>query len=505
MTSVVEDQAFAAFVEQLDIDLMYQREDPEWWNMNYFPELVGAAAGYVVRPLGDFIDRLPGLYDEGVDQVAEELLHLLSDPVITHDLVGVEPNPGPNDTMKDNGGIAPLPGGLIEQPFDYFQPWNYGPNGQPVHVDPSGPHLIGPPMDPAEWASFSQTASAQVTPSPPLVGIEPNPGPDPKKKVNKAAIKKASKSFGKKKFNYGSNLSTAMVKTTPAAYSMSVAQPTFITFGKPQDVGYRSGVRVSGRQAFLTIGSAGADTNLFITSTATANSGTTCYLSPDNLNGRLARQSDNWSRYAIRALKLTFVPTVASTQAGSFVWGVIGDSNYDGFSDSFASISELETSCIATVREPCSIAVTYTGRQTWFTKLKTTASADIRLSVQYALKGLQGGSGGAVTYGYSYVDYIIDFYEPSGDLGETLLRVGGRTRVVPPSRLSRLVEILDEPPTPRETQPVVVDMQYRRDHCLDPNDLGGGMHAVSVATQPSCQSPEPVLVVMKNNAKCNRF
>jgi len=398
----------------------------------YAPELLGEGLAFAAKAAGEAYDAGKVAYNQFVDNTADEVIGLL----------------------------LPRGNGRVSRPNVTNSAYAVSPGG-----------------------ARSMVSQYTFPPTFPLVGVEMNPGPNPQRRKMKKQPRKVARA--------AKNAPRIRASNTPAAFGFVMENPVQLAFSKPKGNGFGNGIRVTGRQAHLAIGSAGADTGLFLSSTATANSTTSSFISPDNLNGRLAAIADRWNKYAFRRVTIMYSPTVASTQAGAYTMGFSNDPALDGSTVTFAFATEAQNACIANVREPCMVTYTYDGPDTWYMKEKTSATADVRQTNQVVLVGAQAQSA-AVTYGYTMIDYVVDLYEATGTAGISL-SVDGRSTRVPRSRLDEVMAVIKRPASPIELIPVGVDMDERERQHLDPYDLGGGMHPMP-APPPTPASSDHVFV-----------
>lgn len=212
-----------------------------------------------------------------------------------------------------------------------------------------------------------------------------------------------------------------------AATAQEVLQPTRLrvmnSISHPE---YGMGVRVAGRQLVTGLVTTAGDSQLFAGGTATI-SINNFRLSPDTLNGRLALQARTYSRYCFREVTLEFVSRVPTTQAGSFVLGYSEDPAALGFgTPAFGSVCEMSPSVQASFITPhvvFPLLRNYSSQKTWFTEYAGATTPEDRQTAQGVVAGYPDVTSiGAVTMGHLWIDYVIDLYQPTLDMGFSLTK-----------------------------------------------------------------------------------
>lgn len=214
-----------------------------------------------------------------------------------------------------------------------------------------------------------------------------------------------------------------MYNSIPVASAVTTVNPTWLSMsGKVNHPELGGGVRVTGRQEFISVVTTAGDNQLFAASGATLNSINSVLLSPDTLNGRLALQARTYDRYIFRKVRLWYLPRCPTTQPGSFVVGYVADSKFPA--PTYSTVSSMSPSMSATFYgEPRFIDLVddLKTSKTFFTLLDSTSDASMRLTVQGVVVGMPDASGiGAVTMGRMWIEYMIDLFQPTLDQGFTL-------------------------------------------------------------------------------------
>lgn len=210
-----------------------------------------------------------------------------------------------------------------------------------------------------------------------------------------------------------------------SAVAMDILQPTRLrvmnSLAHPE---LGMGVRVAGRQLVCGLVTTAGDSQLFSGGTATS-AANHVKLSPDILSGRLALQARTYSRYCFREVTLEFVSRVPTTQAGSFVLGYTEDPAADTIATvSFGSACQMSPSVQASFITPhviFPVLRNYQSQKTWFTEYAGGTTPEERMTTQGIIIGIPDVTSiGAVTHGFLWVDYVIDLYQPTLDMGFTL-------------------------------------------------------------------------------------
>lgn len=232
------------------------------------------------------------------------------------------------------------------------------------------------------------------------------------------------------------------VASLPSTYMTSTIDPTWLRMeGKISHPELGGGIRVAGRQLLTSITTA-AGAELFEANGATLTSARSIALSPDALNGRVALQARNYDRYIFRKVALTYVSRVPTTQVGSFALAYVADG---GFSSSltFANVTSMSPCLQASVHCGCArivIVDDMRSDKSFFTLLDTASAASSRQTVQGMIVGSPDVSGiGAVNMGFVYIDYLVDFYQPTIDQGFSLRLTEEEMKFIQERRVQRPV------------------------------------------------------------------
>jgi hypothetical protein len=239
-----------------------------------------------------------------------------------------------------------------------------------------------------------------------------------KMQSQRAAPRKQSQKSPKPSFTLMGPKAKLSFKGLPATVEVTQNQPTWLRMeGKVSHPELGGGVRVAGRQLLCSVATTAGDNQLFSANGATVVSVNSIQLTPDTLNGRLALQARTYDRYAFRKLKITYVPRVPTSQAGSFAVGYVSDSELPTVS--FATTSSMVPAMTTTFYgEPRSLILVddMSSNKTWFTLLDSTSTSSRRQTIQGTLVGFPDiTSIGAITMGTIWIDYLIDLYQPTAD------------------------------------------------------------------------------------------
>lgn len=228
----------------------------------------------------------------------------------------------------------------------------------------------------------------------------------------------------------GSKLS---FRNIPSSTQTTQNEPTWLRMeGRVTHPELGGGVRIAGRQILCNITTTAGDSQLFATNGATVATINSIYLSPDTLNGRLALQARAYDRYIFRKVKLTYVPRVPTTQAGSFAIGYVGDSSFP--SPTFATVTSMSPAMQTSFYgDPRSVTIVDDLRSDkfYYTLIDATSAGSLRQTVQGAILGAPDATSiGATFMGTMWIDYLIDLYQPTQDQGFTLRLTEDEQRIV---------------------------------------------------------------------------
>jgi hypothetical protein len=234
----------------------------------------------------------------------------------------------------------------------------------------------------------------------------------------------------------------------PVAVDCILKNPVYIRVsGKVSHPDFGDGVRIEGRQLLADITTTATDFQLFGTAgTATASGVNLIYLSPDALNGRLALQARNYSRYAFRKVKIHYIPRVATTDVGQMVMAYSTDGASAAYStQSFANLTAQAPNMVTPFRKESMFEIGYTGDLTWMTELDASSNSTIRQTVQGSLIGLPDATSiGAILHGWTWVEYVVDLYGQNVDYGFTVELKSQEEKDAVKAYLSRRLRIAEE-------------------------------------------------------------
>ncbi len=249
------------------------------------------------------------------------------------------------------------------------------------------------------------------------------------KKTNKSPSKseKTSKGPNSKKSmpsmggSSGIQFANAVVVTKPT-YVERVSEPFHPEFGK--------GVRLTGRQFVCTVATTASDSQLFSTTGSTAANNINSFnLSPDWLGGRIALEARTYQRYKFIKVRLIYAPRVAVTQAGEFAISYYSDVGAEAFfTPSFSAILNNAECMVSSFHAGgktlvWELPIPQGGSNTYYTEADSASTAAARLSVQGQFQGWpDANSIGAVTMGSLSIEYCLDLYCPTSDLGFNFLK-----------------------------------------------------------------------------------
>jgi len=219
----------------------------------------------------------------------------------------------------------------------------------------------------------------------------------------------------------GSKLS---ISREPLAEDFAFSNPTYLRMvGAISHKDFGNGIRMEGRQLLSDVTTTNADSSLFAgTGTATAITANAIQLSPDALNGRIALQARNWSRYAFRRVCVKYIPRVATSDVGQLAMAYIPDGLASSTlsTPSFATTTAVAPGMVVPFRKMAEFCITYTGDLTWFTKLDNATIAGSRATCQGEMVGFPDASSiGNIQHGWTWVEYVVDFYGEVSDYGFT--------------------------------------------------------------------------------------
>lgn len=183
------------------------------------------------------------------------------------------------------------------------------------------------------------------------------------------------------------------------------------------------GIRICGRQLFTQVTGSAGDSQLFSNAGggATVDSINRIFLSPDTLNGRIAKIASVYNKYVFRHVRLVYVPRQAYDTAGAFDLGLWHDVDADVGTPTFATVLELVPSVLAAYRDTVALEYNYAGDELWFTEANAATGSLARQTLQAAIYGFPDSSPAGTTHrGTIMIEFCCDLYDLSFDLGFTL-------------------------------------------------------------------------------------
>jgi len=216
-----------------------------------------------------------------------------------------------------------------------------------------------------------------------------------------------------------------MKGSTAASYEVAVENPTrFEITGKGlAHSEWGPALRVSGRQQLCVIATTTGDASVFSVTGSTATVGNNNVdLAPYILNDRIAQVSALYQRYAFRNVRYTFITRVGTTQVGSISLAYSTDSGISTASSAvslnYHSIQSIEPCKVFPFRKEIeTLAISYSGKRTWYVDQDTNATATseaVRQCKQGTLLGFPDLTGiGAINMGEIYIEYVMDLYVPN--------------------------------------------------------------------------------------------
>lgn len=220
-------------------------------------------------------------------------------------------------------------------------------------------------------------------------------------------------------------------KHYPSAYDWDFSQycksPGIITERSLKHPKWGQGIRVSGRARICAIGYNYSST--FTTPGTILDPPGFGYHNKDvgylqfnphcTHSQRLRNFANSFARYAFRSIRLVYVPRCASTQVGYHALALYADGGVPGkpadYLIDFDAILEMEGALSGGFRFPMASTVVYNGDDSWMTNVDYDNQAAARQSSQYTFLAVTPDTTTAsVTLGQLFMDYVVDFYQPSG-------------------------------------------------------------------------------------------
>jgi hypothetical protein len=227
------------------------------------------------------------------------------------------------------------------------------------------------------------------------------------------------------------NSTTKVIKTfAPAAFGSIVPRSTFNFNGPAQHLSEydsRGSLRVTGTDLFsIPIAAPAGGFGAF---NASLIGPYWAPLSPATISPRLQAVEEMFQYYAIRRLRVTYIPSTSSATADSLALGYAVDYRISTAiaTPTTQQVIELSPAVLTTVWQPAAMEIKHTGTKSWECYL-SSESVDQRFQGILAARLAQGNVTGAViTYGYLFLEYDIDFYQPvallsSVDLSKVICR-----------------------------------------------------------------------------------
>lgn len=147
------------------------------------------------------------------------------------------------------------------------------------------------------------------------------------------------------------------------------------------------------------------------------------FCTPATISPRLSALESLFQFYAIRKLRVTYIPTVGTSTAGSVAIGLAQDANVNGTTatlDTQREVLELTPSMLTPVWNSDSATYTHSGTKVWATSSQNSAPTnDYIQGIFYAV--LLGATA-SVNYGQLRLEFVIDFYKPSPILPSPSIR-----------------------------------------------------------------------------------
>jgi len=261
-----------------------------------------------------------------------------------------------------------------------------------------------------------------------LVGIEPNPGPSKSKvgKVNPPGQGQSKTARRRRRENQrltqgqgsdrqgrvsGSTSSQPMIVSQPTSVGTVIPKSTFAMCGQPNvsaDQDRNRGLKVRGTGLFSAAVATGAG------SAVSGWAGGTAWeaLTPSKLEPRLVNFETIFNWYCIRSCRFTYIPACSSSTSGALAIGVTTDyqESVEFANPTTMQVLELDSAVMTPVWQPASVLLVNRGSKLYET-YASAESADTRC--QGAIAASLSNANVSTTYGYVYVEYEVDFYEPT--------------------------------------------------------------------------------------------
>jgi hypothetical protein len=202
--------------------------------------------------------------------------------------------------------------------------------------------------------------------------------------------------------------------TAPAAEGFVIPRSHFGFAGQPQkmaDYDVDRGVRVTGCGLFTFPVISGA-----VSGGLSPGFGAATYwnkLTPSSLDPRLGNIEAIFQFSAIREARMTYVPAVGATTNVQNAFGIAQDAEIPNgiAAPTQTQLLELNTSILVPAWQIATMTYTHTGTKLW--ECYNAAAEVLDTRVQAYIGATLLGATSGVTYGQFYVEYMVDFYEPS--------------------------------------------------------------------------------------------
>jgi hypothetical protein len=116
---------------------------------------------------------------------------------------------------------------------------------------------------------------------------------------------------------------------------------------------------------------------------------------------------------AIREARVTYVPAVGATTAVQVALGIAQDAEMENAipTPTQAQTLELNTSILTPAWQVATMTYTHRGTKLW--ECYNASAEELDTGTQAVICAVLLGASTSVTYGQLYVEYVVDFYEPT--------------------------------------------------------------------------------------------
>jgi len=255
----------------------------------------------------------------------------------------------------------------------------------------------------------------------------------------------------------------ATLQSVPTSMGVSLGKSTFGFAGPAQrlaDQDSAGSLRIKGSDLYsITVTTAAGSQAAFNSS---AIGPYYAYLSPSTISSRVTAIEEMFQWYAIRYVKVVYMPLVPTSQAGQLALGFSTDAQIQNAitTPTVQQIMEFNTAVLSPVWQISTMEIKHTGTRLYECYL-SSESVDNRF--QGIMAARTTGAAVGTTYGQLYMEYIIDFYQPVPLLSSTdreRRRALQWKHVGEPHELvhSRMVESKSTPTPIKLTGPAVPDL-----------------------------------------------